>query len=353
LYVTFLKHGFTVYANAHSNYFWTVNSLTSLMNFKVVDEDQGAGSWYPAIDGRFISAGGMFDYFARRGYAISAYWTNEIWNHSDAPILKKEVRFLPRLGALHAINLSWKDRWVMLASRYASVTPALKLVFQRWHPKFLEYTMNVSQLAGKETWEIMKRDILSEGNRRQLFFGYFFTPHGPYLFYKSGEVRPITEWRFFQPLFAQRDPASYIHEHREYAEQVQYLNSELDRLFSELADAGVLDSARIIVHGDHGARILGKVNSDSGPEELLETYSTLLAVKESYAESGRINHRKGSVASFLAELLPDPDRPALDFDWVRIADTEGRFVHMKMKYPDATSLPPVLPPLQRWTQGTP
>ena len=69
-----------------------------------------------------------------------------------------------------------------------------------------------------------------------------------------------------------------------YFQQTTCLNEQLRNLFDVMRAAKIYEDATIIIHGDHGSRIrirrptLANRN-DLTPEDLLDSFSTLFAVK--------------------------------------------------------------------------
>ncbi|MEX0829444.1 MAG: DUF229 domain-containing protein [Nitrospirales bacterium] len=72
--------------------------------------------------------------------------------------------------------------------------------------------------------------------------------------------------------------------YREYFKQLQCVSMKLDELFTRMENAGIFEDAVIIIHGDHGSRIM-KTEPTIENEQALTTqdivdgYSTLFAVK--------------------------------------------------------------------------
>ena len=91
-----------------------------------------------------------------------------------------------------------------------------------------------------------------------------------------------------------------------YSEQVRYLNKRLGDFFDRLQEKELFDSSLIIVHGDHGLRVLELGQEDDSFFNYLQYYSTLMAVKQPGERTGRVDKEKAAVMGLLYNTLPSP-----------------------------------------------
>jgi arylsulfatase A-like enzyme len=75
-----------------------------------------------------------------------------------------------------------------------------------------------------------------------------------------------------------------------YFAQIRCQQTLLDRLFNAMKEAGVWNDAIVIVHGDHGSRILQNlaVNKNAArltPEDLRDAFSTLFVIRSARQEA--------------------------------------------------------------------
>ena len=329
---TFLKYGFTLYSNAFSHYAWTNFSMRSLLNLTLLDRvpDPDAAEQYR-----------LFSHFKNLGWALSVYRFRSASTLWVPPSADRQVVYnIFLLGGMRDLPISWTDRLELLSKTYMNrsrwILLVMKNVYTPWVNVFgLEHW---SPAVSLKVMDLLRRDILA-AKKNTLFFAHLLAPHIPYIYQSDGSVWPVAELiEEFKLLGRRSNHREHADLHRRYGGQVLHLNGRLDEFLGDLQAAGVLASATIVVHGDHGSRLAGSPGKDVPLQRLLENYSTLLAVKKPGVSQGRIVRRKASVMEFLAEeLYPQADwDPPPGLDSVYRTDDEGRFVQ--------------IPFLSRWTQ---
>jgi arylsulfatase A-like enzyme len=112
--------------------------------------------------------------------------------------------------------------------------------------------------------------------------------------------------------------------YREYLDQVKCLYLQLDNLLDRMRTAGIYDDAAIIIHGDHGARIvMNDPTADNRrsltQRDLTDGFSTLFAMKLP-GKAGRYDRSprplEGLLAMFVfeagltsAKIMPEDSAP--------------------------------------------
>ena len=334
---TFLKYGFTLYSNAFSHYAWTNLSMRSLLNLTLLDRvpDPDAEEQYR-----------LFSHFKNLGWALSVYRFRSASKFWVAPSADRQVvynEFL--LGGIRDLPISWTDRLQLLSKMHMNRSRWILLVMKNVYTPWVNvHGLQWSQAVSVKVMDLLRRDILT-ATKNTLFFAHLLAPHHPYIYQSDGSVWPVAK------LIEARRFGGHVPNHREYADlhrlyggQVMHLNGRLDEFLGDLQAAGVLASATIVVHGDHGSRLMGgpgRPGKEVPFQRLLENYSTLLAVKKPGASQGRIVRRKASVMEFLAEeLYPQADwDPPPGLDSVYWTDYEYRIVP--------------IPFLSRWAEEEP
>ena len=76
--------------------------------------------------------------------------------------------------------------------------------------------------------------------------------------------------------------------------------------FDRLQERELFDSSLIIVHGDHGLRVLELGQEHDSFFNYLQYYSTLMAVKQPGERTGRVDKEKAAVMDLLYNTLPSP-----------------------------------------------
>jgi hypothetical protein len=136
------------------------------------------------------------------------------------------------------------------------------------------------------------------------YFAHLMIPHYPYALDAACRVRPqIEDWLYALPVFPE-EGKNWKHErllhhlessralrYRSYFEQIRCQQTLLDRLLAALTQADLEAQPIVIVHGDHGSRIVRRpiLNWDDAKlpaEDFGDAYSTLFAVRCAGYEPG-------------------------------------------------------------------
>jgi len=341
---TFAKHDFDLYPYAYSNFLHSVDSIPSILNFRIEEKHQvlvEKGS----RPGFVLKRNAVLEHYRARGYRIQLYQSDFLDFREAVPVDASVTYKVMGLASLGELDWPWTDRLRRVVVSFARSDSALgrllDSVFSRWVRPVDQLTLSPIQLA--QVWpQAFARDILA-AEQKTLFFAHLLTPHDPYSHAKDGKVKPPKDW-----LYSWASKAGFEQQYQAYAEQIQAVGLQLDWLFETLHKEGVYESMQIIVHGDHGARNTWPIfrrrygargtwgagaGGDSGPgadlsrsRVLVDLYSTLLAIKQPGATTPRRIERKGSVVRFLAETLA-PERAqglARDSDQVYWFDRKDR-----------------------------
>jgi hypothetical protein len=136
-------------------------------------------------------------------------------------------------------------------------------------------------------------DAVAQSRPGDFFFAHLLIPHNPYIYDGGCNERNQADWEQEgddDPL----PPNTMQSRQRRYAlyfEQVQCTYKKLGEMFERWQRAGVLQRSKIIIHGDHGARIYLHRPQASNVKQMLvsdyvDAFSTLLAVKSPGYEPG-------------------------------------------------------------------
>ncbi len=128
-----------------------------------------------------------------------------------------------------------------------------------------------------------------------VLFAHLLLPHSPFLANADCSIKPsIDEWKYESlkfsrhALYSHKDPNtvdSREEHYQQYFKQVHCLYTRLEELFERMQTAGIWENSIIIIHGDHGSRIVRTYPSIQNATELSEAdmrdgFSTLFAVKQ-------------------------------------------------------------------------
>ena len=301
---TFLPRGFTVYESAFSHYATTANAMPSLLDLKVLGEDLESKPDARAAQALFK----VFTHFKSQGYAVHLYGTRRRSDFGPDPGAQRRVVydwFSPAAATMAPISL--EDRLWLVTGNHAAWNRPLHLAVKNVYPRYLKiYDLWWSAPIAFSILEMLQDDVLG-AQQDTLFLAHLITPHFTWLYRADGTARPFSELVGIPDAAPTlRDDPLYQVRHTQYAEQVQNLNRRLGEFLDKLAAHQLLDSSTIVLHGDHGSRIMGRGTRDSSPQALLEAFSTFAAVRQPGSREGRWVREKGSLITFLKkELYPE------------------------------------------------
>jgi hypothetical protein len=264
----------------------------------------------------FLSVRRFFDEFRARGYRICVFQDRRVsYARGEAA---RVVEYSGELNSVAGAGWRWQDKLRLLAGSYQASDHVLSR-FKGLFPLFRFGARALTPLSAPLVWPSWPAGEIRAAKAPTFFFAHILLPHGPYILRRDGSVRPIEQWKNDQ-LYGVLDRKTYEDRYRRYSEQIEFVQSQLETLFSRLRDAGVLDRLTVVVHGDHGSRIrlrrwpvrcgLEPYEPDrydySGTPPLpdsLDRFSALLAIKLPGERVPSIAGRKGSVLRILSEVV--------------------------------------------------
>jgi len=141
----------------------------------------------------------------------------------------------------------------------------------------------------------MHEDI-QRGASGTVFFAHLLLPHYPYVFRSDCRVHDkLSNW------WARKDDAAVAPlnnssdsrdaRYERYFLQLRCQQGMLAQILEALREAGVLETATIVLHGDHGSRIsmydpLAELQDDLSHADIVDHYSTMFAIKAPDVEPG-------------------------------------------------------------------
>ena len=315
IYETFVPRGFTVYDSAFSHYDATSNAMPSLLNLRLMEQSM-EGHWEDRDRGSEFK---VFTHFRARGYKIHLYRARLMSHFGPLPETEQDVSYREyRIGSAADLPLPLLDRVWLLTGTHAARNRPIHLVVKNIDSRY----MNVVrvwwwQTVSLQVLDLLLKDILA-AEHDTLFLAHLLAPHFTHVYRADGSIRPLSE--IIELRDAEDTPPSdpsYPVRHARYAEQVRYLNLQLGKFLDTLEQNHLLDSATVVLHGDHGSRIVGRTENEGSFRQLLESFSTFLAVKKPDVREGRTVQRKGSLLAFLQqEIYPKVAIPAAGLDSV-------------------------------------
>jgi hypothetical protein len=185
-------------------------------------------------------------------------------------------------------------------------------------------SVKVTGIASMPEIERLK-DALAHARPGDMFLAHVLLPHCPYVYDASCTPRPQDEWLEGASRGAAPDrntASSRARRYPLYLEQVACTTRKVGELFDALRTSGHCDAAVVIVHGDHGSRLLlvdPKASNAArlSKADLVDGFSTLFAVRAPGWPAG-VDRRVAPLDELLgavvkpgsrADALEPPPRP--------------------------------------------
>jgi hypothetical protein len=302
----YLKNGFRLFGGAYSHYFRTHINIINMINF--ADESQpsaltsGRGP-YELLRNEY------FKLLSDKKYHIgvlSPGWLN-FCSHSPVIIhdcietrwgilnnfAKLELPVSQKLKVLYSRYLNQSS--IVAAAIYLVVPPleskfpALASSISQWIWAFYPERTNTDSLNALADLKLLWSDILSLPHGT-ILFAHLLLPHYPYVTQSDCSVRPTNRnflWSsrsLFEPTSTTNTIVSRKERYQQYLEQLECLYLRLDDLFDRMRAAGIYEDSIIVLHGDHGSRIvLSEPTLENQltltKQDLVDGFSTLFAMK--------------------------------------------------------------------------
>jgi hypothetical protein len=306
------RGNFHIYPYAFSNYYYTRDSIPSILNGHILDQ---TGEYLPPyMDRPFLHQNRYFDAYLQKNYAIRVYQSDYL--RFDSPgyaSVRAKTYKANDLKVLHLLNMSWQRRlkevltvyvvsdrfWVKILSRFGTYLDPIR----------------VGPLSVRDVWPDRFMEDFQTATTNTLFFLHLMSPHWPYMYTSDGSIRDLP---------ALDAPCNYLPKCMPlYCEQVAFLADQIDGVLKKIRATGLYDSTTIILHGDHGSRFFItesadeqrklEISDDPSVELLLNYFATLLAIKLPDSHSTKVVTETGSVLYFLEAAFGRRTEPK-DYD---------------------------------------
>ena len=296
----YLKQGFRVYTGAYSEYSDTRNSIPNLLN--LTSEARALahlaeGKTRPYV----LSDSAYFRHLTNLGYRLHVYQSDHLdfcrvpgvsyaacsryKGNSIGSLLETS---LPALERAQFILNSFMAASTYLNKARAKYAELRESVGADFLPELDDAVSRVGPLAVLPILGQLERDLAS-APPGHAYFAHLLIPHYPYVLDESCRVRDEVE-QWLSNLASTRDGAppnsavTRAERYRNYFAQIRCQQTLLNRLFAAMQGAGVWRDAIVIVHGDHGSRIVRHLPIVTNAALLTQAdfgdaYSTLFAVR--------------------------------------------------------------------------
>ena len=319
-------NGFRLYGRAFSSYFTTKNSLPSLVNGAIPARDMNFVT--PVGKGYRLTENAWFDRLGAQGYRIHAYQSRYLDFCVASETASGTCTTYPTGSAVVFEDLDTTallkarllfERFIDPSYIYAVIERA-KLVIRkmrsggnnqsgiakdRWKPP------GVGALWARRISETLIDDLRA-AEPGTAYFVHLLLPHGGFVLDDTCGLKvDLNTW--YDHTMWGTDPNQRLSQsarsirYVEYFKQVRCSYRILGDMLEALSEAGVMEEAIVILHGDHGSRITSAppfmLYADHfNGTDLTDTFSTLFAIRAPGVPAGYDESRR-SVQALFAELV--------------------------------------------------
>jgi hypothetical protein len=292
----FETYGFRVFARAYSRYARTHNSLPNLVNFASEPVDHA----FTSGDGPYVLLSNRyFELLGRAGYNIHVYPMGYI--DFCAPSRKYIVRCVARentgVSALESMGIPVLDKVTLIYRRFADLS-AMKAAAESYYARMRQQLRSagwslpewwlkeglLAAIAELPLLDTITADV-ANASPGDMFFVHLLMPHPNFVYDGRCHLRSVREWEDDRdPGPLPNDRESRARRYGAYLEHMRCLYRKLDGMFQAWQKAAIFDQLVIVIHGDHGSKIVQRSPTVKNQETLsnsdyVDGFSTLFAIK--------------------------------------------------------------------------
>lgn len=307
----FSENSFRIFGRAYSQYYDTIDSIPALLNFETSGNPgelvAGAGTNSRVLENRY------FENILSMGYAINVYQSAFLdycgsvkgarisdcltYNYYGAP--SAALAGLDNAERAKIILFLYQQR-SFLSKVFVFIYLNLResAALSEWElPDWPNWSRKTGAIPALPVFDRLIEDV-SSSSGGQMFFAHLHIPHSPYSVTSECRVRrPVLQWTYRfrgtqKPHSGPTNsPESRLAAYEGSIAQIRCAIAKLDKLFTAMKERGTFDDAVIIVHGDHGSRIVlteprRKFVNRLTRQDYFDAFSTLYVVKSPAIEPG-------------------------------------------------------------------
>ncbi len=280
-------HGFVAFGKAYSRYHSTSDSISNALNFVARDDNHAffKGKFKPGKD---LSENAYLDLMAARGYRLEVLQTDYLdlcGAHGASKVAACDTYVLEAVGAIRDATLGAKEKAQVIGGGFVRLSTVLTAL-RKETPLFGflgKSSDRLSSLSAMPILEALPAQV-AEMPAGTLRLFHILLPHYPFAYDAECRLRESPEaWlnaydEALRP--AKNDAASRELRWHAYLEQMHCLYSRLEGVVQAAEKRGAV----VILHGDHGSRIVGwaaraENQKRLSPQDYIDSFSTLFAVR--------------------------------------------------------------------------
>ncbi len=297
----YIDRGFDVYGGAYAISTTSYISISNIMDWNI--DHPLLGRTRGIFKHVVLKEHAYFDAMTEAGYRIVVHQSDYLEFCSeakDAAIVRCSTYPLETIAAIRDAKLADVEKSKLMLGMYARLSQRVddaRSAYARFRRReeeagrtFWPEWSEVGRVSAASVLPVIDalRTELANAEPGTLYFAHLLLPHYPYAYDSECRMRErAAEWlasydkRFF-PMA--NDVVSRAVRYPLYLEQVQCLHSRLALLFDAMRENGRFDATRIIVHGDHGSRVIMAPLSVAAephlqPRDYVDGHATLFAHK--------------------------------------------------------------------------
>jgi hypothetical protein len=332
----YLANGFRLYGRAFSPYYNTENSLSNLLNGTLLARD--LPSLTPLERGYSLDENAWFGLLGERGYRIRVYQTDFLnFCAGGGAIVECTTYPANGIAAARDMDTAILTKTGVLFDNFTDPS-TVNTLFEglgyfldnyegdgKWKSEIDAVSRQPVGLGALWSKTILERltGELRAAKPGDAIFAHLLLPHRGFVLDETCRLKPDPgDWydhpnsgiKLGQRLSAASRSARYV----AYFKQIRCTQRLLGKMMEALSEAGVLDRAMVIVHGDHGSRItgtppIGEYAAGLTRMDLVDSFSTSFAIRSPGVKPGYDTSVR-SVQALFAELAlrrPLAEEPAV------------------------------------------
>jgi hypothetical protein len=297
----FSNHGFRLFGRAYSPYYDTYDSVSAAFNMvetlKTEPLREIIGSHITVTQNRY------FEILRARGYDLNVYESDYIdyCATKSVPIGRCITYAYDGASSASLAKLGTLEKARVILTLYANLATLSDVAFETYGvlrsilanvglalPSWIPLADQLGPISVMPVFDELIRDVaVAQGG--SMYFAHLLIPHHPYSMDSNCRIRrPVMTWRVHLPgytkMYEANTAASRLARYEEYIPQVRCALSKVKELLDALKARGLYDNATIIVHGDHGSRLVNvrptaKNRRSITPQDYSDAFLALYAVK--------------------------------------------------------------------------